>query len=132
MDKIIENIADPSWWFTIITGIFIAWLIKQSPKWLKSWSRSSKARELKKIKKLRWNPWDVHYQIAIERSFFLVFSGVGLFYLGLLIASPLKDAFDKSITVGLILMSPAFILEIIWLKRNSFLKQLLYHARKIA
>jgi len=132
MDKILENIADPSWWFTIFMGLFIAWFIKQTPKWFKLWSRTSRAKELNKIKKLRWNSWEVHYQIAIERSLFLVFTLVGLFYLVLLVATPLKEVFNKSIIAGLILMSPLFIMEIIWLDRNSFLKKLLKYANKIA
>lgn len=136
MDEIILKIQEPSFWFEglffVILLKLVSLLAKKVPNWLSSWNRSSQAKELKKIKNLRRNSWEVHYQIAIERSLFIVFALVGLFYLVLLVATPLKEVFDKSIIAGLIVMSPVFVIEIIWLKRNSFLKQLLKYAQKIA
>ncbi len=136
MDEILENLKDPSWWFTgiffIATALIISWLVKKLPLWLKSWSRKSRAKELKKIKNIRRNTWEIHYQIASERSYFLVFTLLCLFYLILLVVTPLSMVFNESILAGIILSSPVFVVEIIWLNRNVFLKTLLKYAHKIA
>ena len=135
MEKIISKLVDPSWWFTgiffILLGIFIAWAIKKIPSILRTTVRGIDTRILRRIKNTRRNKWEIHYQIASDQSYFLVFLLVSLLYLVLLLASPLAIIFKNNLALALFLSSPIYIAEIIWLKKNTYVKRLIKYASKI-
>ena len=135
MEKIITKLADPSWWFTgvffILLGLLIAWIIKKIPSAFRAITRNVDARTLRKIKNTRWNKWEIHYQIASDQSYFFAFLLVCLLYLVLLIASPLTKIFSQNMALALFLSSPIYVVEIIWLKKNTYVKRLIKHAAKI-
>jgi hypothetical protein len=50
----------------------------------------------------------------------------------LLFVTPLGKVFEASFWVGLLLTSPIYICEIIWINRSDFLKDTIASAKKIA
>ncbi len=136
MQSILEKLEDPSWWFTgfffVVVGLVLAAIVSSLPGWLRKWSRASKAKQLQKVKSIRHRKWDVYYQIAVERTYFIIFALVCLGYVYLMVASPLVLLFKESVVAGFIVTIPIYWAEVIWLKRNSFVKQLIKYANKVA
>jgi len=136
MEEIIVKLQMPSFWFTgifyLFLGIIIKFLLAMIPDAIRRYSRNSSAKSLRKIKNIRWNPYSVQYQIAIDRSFFLVFILICILYCILLVASPLTALLKQNFWVGMLLTLPIYVTEILWLNKASYVKQLIERAGKIA
>ncbi len=135
MEDIYLKLQTPSWWFTgvffIIVGFIIKYALLQFKISIRRYYRNSTAKMLRKIKSMRWNYYSVHYQISVERSYFVVFLLVCLFYAILLVSSPFAETLKQNIWPGIILTAPIYIAEVIWLNKSSFVKKLIERANKV-
>lgn len=135
MDSIIEKIYDPIFWFQ---GLFfplvvyiIARLFKLIPTFLKDVSRKFIKQELIKVKKLRRNPYAIQFNIAKERSYFLLFIITCFFYLVLAITTAVAGLLSTNMLAFFILTSPLYVIELVWLSQNSLVKKLIISGNKI-
>jgi hypothetical protein len=135
MDSIIEKIYDPIFWFQ---GLFfpvvvyiIAKLFKLLPLFLKGISRRFRKSELKKIKASRRNPYLIQFYIAKERSYFLIFIMTGFFYLVLTMTTSVPMLTTTNAIGFIIVTSPLYCIEIVWLLQSSLVKTLITSANKI-
>lgn len=135
MDSIIEKIYDPIFWFQgfffPIAIYLIAKLFKMIPLILKGASRKFKKNELTQIKALRRNPYLIQFQIAKERSYFLLFIMAIFFYLVLTITTSMATLLTTNTLGFVIVTSPLYFIEIVWLTQNSLVKRLVISANKI-
>lgn len=135
MDSIIEKLYDPTFWFQ---GFFfpiaiyvIAKLFKMVPLILKGASRRFKKNELEQIKALRRNPYVIQFQIAKERSYFLLFIMAIFFYLVLTITTGITTFLTTNTLGFVVVTSPLYFIELVWLTQNSLVKRLVISANKV-
>jgi hypothetical protein len=151
MDYIIEKAYDPAYWFqglffpTIVyllsklfqvTPVVIRWLGNKVingflRKLLKGLSRRFFKNELVKIKLLRRNPYAIQYQIAKERSYFLIFIMTSFLYLVLAFTTQIANLLAVNTFAFIITTAPLYYIEFKWLIENSLVKKLIISANKI-
>ncbi len=135
MDEILLNLSDPSWWFTGIffcfVGILIAAIIKYFPLVLKKVYRKNKAIKFRKIKNLRRNQSSINYEIAKSNSYFILFVLVTCMFLFWFVSGPLNQIAKSSVIAAVILSSPIYIIELLWLIQDKFTRDLIEHNRKL-
>lgn len=136
MEAIINNILDPAWWFT---GLFFSTLIYLTPRifrnlqtLLKGTLKGVLLRKQKKIKSSRFNQSLVNYEIAKANSYFLIFTMTCCFYLTWFLIGQFKALIELAPALGAILSAPIYISEIIWLRQDSFAKDLAKSRGKIS
>jgi len=135
MDSIIEKIFDPAFWFQ---GLFfplvvylIAKLFKLTPIFLKGVSRKFIKQEIIKVKELRRSPYAIQFHIAKERSYFLLFVMTGFFYLVLTITTGIAAFLTTNTLAFIVVTSPLYCIEFVWLIQNSLVKKLIVSAHRI-
>lgn len=151
MDYIIEKIYDPAFWFQglffpivlyllaklfKVTPIVVRWLGNKVingfiRKLLKRLSRWFIKKELMKVKQLRRNPYAIQYQIAKERSYFLIFIITSLLYLALAFTTQIANLLAVNSLAFIITTAPLYYIEFKWLIENSLVKKLIISANKI-
>lgn len=136
MEAILNNILDPSWWFT---GLFFTALLyvvpralKRTQSLLKGTLKGFALRKQKKIKSSRFNQSLVNYEIAKANSYFLIFIMACCFYLTWFIIGPFKSIIELSPVLGAALSAPIYIVEIVWLRQDSFAKELAKSRGRVA
>jgi hypothetical protein len=136
MNAIINNINDPSWWFSIITSTFAGFLLikifNHTPKIIKKTLRNLIARRQRKIKNTRRSQSLVNYQIARANSYFLVFIFICCLYLVWLISGSFLAIIKASTLSAAILSLPIYISEVAWLITDGYAKELAKARGKIA
>ena len=135
MQQILVNMSDPSWWFNgvffILLGLFIAWCFKHAPKLLKKSYRNRQAKKLQRIKVDRWCQSTVQYQISKSQARFLVFIFTCFTFVSWLAYEPIKIIFNENFVLGMLLTSPIYIIEIFWLSKDSYVRELIKRRRKL-
>ena len=151
MDYIIEKAYDPAFWFQglffpiilyllsklfQVTPIVVRWLGNKVingflRKLLKGLSRRFFKNELVKIKLLRRNPYAIQYQIAKERSYFLIFIITSFLYLVLAFTTQIANLLAVNTFAFIIITAPLYYIEFKWLIENSLVKRLIISANKI-
>jgi hypothetical protein len=136
MEAIIQNLTDPSWWFTgVFFGIFgllLARLSKHIPAFLKNILRGLIYRRQRTIKNTRFNQSLVYYQIARANSYFLIFVIISCLYFAWFTIGPLQNIAKISPILAGILSLPIYIAEVAWLVQDGFAKELAKARGKIA
>tara|TARA_R110002153_G_scaffold212223_1_gene364791 strand:+ start:121 stop:627 length:507 start_codon:yes stop_codon:yes gene_type:complete len=89
-------------------------------------------RELKKIKKVRANRYEVQRQIAKESAYFTVFLASGAVSIGL--AMLVTGSLPRNIhMIGIIaVMAPVLIVELFWLKQQAYVLELTKLASRLS
>ncbi|MGP1832262.1 hypothetical protein ACTTBA_04215 [Shewanella frigidimarina] len=151
MDYIIEKAYDPAFWFQglffpiilyllsklfQVTPVVVRWLGNKVingflRKLLKGLSRRFFKNELVKIKLLRRNPYAIQYQIAKERSYFLIFIMTSFLYLVLAFTTQIANLLAVNTFAFIITTAPLYYIEFKWLIENSLVKKLIISANKI-
>lgn len=89
-------------------------------------------RELKKIKKLRTNRYEVQRQIAKESAYFAVFMACSAVAIGFwLLASGAQSHTGKMLT-WVIVMMPLLTFEFLWLRQQAFVLELTKLAARLS
>lgn len=95
------------------------------PRIVRGYSRSRKLKNINQIRNLRNNPLEVTYAIGKANAQFVAFLLMCFFYLAaLLISNSFRDIVNTSIIVALILATPIYVFEIIWLFQDLKAKEL--------
>jgi hypothetical protein len=139
MDKIIDNLTDPAWWFT---GLFFVFLLKYSPylftlikEQIRKGSRKYfRAREYKYkcfLKVQRHNLAAVNYQSVKAHAYFLMFVISCSLYLVWYAAGPLFEIQKGSFTLFVICVVPMYMVQIIWMKQDIKAKNLVTEYNKV-
>lgn len=136
MDAIVNNITDPSWWFTGLFFVGVAFLfpklmqlINMIPQQAKGWRRKSKLESLKKIKSIRFDDIKVIIEGVKATTWHVVFIITILLFLYNFLFTSLNTKFTGT---ALIFYSiPVYIVEIIYIVQDSFYKRLLRARDKI-
>ena len=135
MIQIFSNIGALDWWFNIIFASFIGLLInkiiKDTPKWFKGLKRKWKLKRFKFIKNNRRDSCAINYQISNGVIKFIVFSLAMMSFLTWLTYKPVQQLFEASFLAGMLLSIPVYLCEIIWLKQDVLIKELLEHRNKL-
>lgn len=136
MESIIEKLSDPGNWVAGILFSLIAALIyklgSMMPGAVRRYSRSRKLKNINQIRKLRANPLEVTYAIGKANAQFVAFLLMCFFYLAaLLISQTFRGIANESIIIVLVLASPIFVFEIIWLFQESRARQLVIEHGKL-
>jgi CDP-diglyceride synthetase len=135
MDTILLNITNPSWWFTGLFFIFVAFAIKPVGKFIltfvKRLFKGWRLKRLKKIRSLRISLASITYEVVRSHAYFVIFLLLCLLYMFWYTASPLTELVKTSPIAAMILSLPIYIAEIIWIYRDAFSKDLVKEHNKL-
>lgn len=125
MDEILSAFTNKTIWAGIIMTFALQYAFTSTPKAIKAYLRGSKLRELRKIKAIRHNQDAVTFQSIKAHTYFLVFMGMSALFLVLLTMGPLTPLLKLPIWLLLLVISPVFITEILWLKQDMYSQRLI-------
>jgi hypothetical protein len=136
MDAILHNITDPSWWFTGLFFVGIAFLfpkliplIMKLLEQLNGCKKRSKLKALKKIKSVRFDDCKVIVEGVKASTWQVVFVITMLLFFYNFLFTSLQTKFTG---LTLIIFSiPVYIVEVIYLTQDEFYKRLLTSRDKI-
>lgn len=134
MELILNNLSDPSWWFTGLFFSFLLYLINVASKFisskLKKLNRRRKAKRLRGIKNLRTSQSSIVYEISKANSYFILFVIVCCLFLFWFVSGPLNQIAKVSKLAALLISSPIIMIEILWLIQDEFARDLIEYSRK--
>ncbi len=132
MDSFINNVTDVWWWLQLvpsaIVALFIAAIFKKAPIILKSVFKWVTIRELKKLKRKRFNYSAVTYEIIKSHALMLLFSMLCIAYF--YVYSQVPQSSTSWLIVS-IKTSPLYIVEVMYLIQREHTKRLIKSVGKI-
>jgi len=156
MTDIVANLQNPSWWFTgiffLFFGIFLkklsnnwlpsllTYLSKKIPFLLRSYARRTKCKQLKQIRAKRFDDVLIIKEIVKNYVFLSIFLLSTLIlisaYAGFSVDFRIFENNAKSheqpvLAIMLILSTPTYAFEWLYLRQNSQLKRLLNYRQKM-
>jgi hypothetical protein len=136
MEAIINNIGDPSWWFTglfyTVLGVLLAKFSGEIPNALKGLLKGRIIRKKLKIKNERFNQSLVNYQIAKTNSYFIIFVIICCLYSTWLISGSFLSIVKGAPWLAAVLTIPIYIAEILWLSQDIYTIELVKSRGKIS
>ena len=134
METIFSNFQDPSWWFTGLFFVFLLYVVKKAslylPLIIKNFFRGRKFKRLKILREYRSSQASINYEITKSHSYFMVFLVIFGLYLVWFTSSTMSILIKDSPLFALIISSPIYIAEIIWLFKDDFCKELVKEHNK--
>nr|WP_321239328.1 hypothetical protein [uncultured Tolumonas sp.] len=129
MSSFFSILSDPS---TFVGGIIVGLIstaiyngFGRLPSQVRAISRKRKLAKITKIRKFRSNPMYISYIIGNANNLFIMFNFVCFLYLAMLVfSSAFREIINLSIPLTILVSSPIFIIEIIWLFSDSYAKKL--------
>ncbi|EOX4130575.1 hypothetical protein ACPF4J_003734, partial [Vibrio cholerae] len=135
MEQIYENLGTLEWWFNILfaigLGIVVHRIVDNVPNWLSTFKRKQRLNRLKVAKKLRWDGAAINYEISKANSRFLVFALSCVCFLTWLSYKPVQQLFEFNVFVGMITSIPIYVCEVIWLKQDVLVTEILKQRGKL-
>lgn len=132
MDSFINNVTDVWWWLQLvpsaIVAIVIAAIFKKTPLFLKSVFQWFAIRELKNLKRKRFNYSAVTYEIIKSHALMLLFAMLCIAYSYIYSQVPHSSA---SWLIVVIKTSPLYIVEIMYLIQREHTKNLVTSVGKV-
>jgi hypothetical protein len=139
MEKILENLADPSWWFT---GLFFVVLVKFAPRLFaavkslisnraKQFLRGRRLKHVSFLRDNRHNLAAVNYQSTKSQAYFVMFLLTCSLYLIWFTAGPLYEILKASDGLFVICMAPLYTVQLFWLLQESRAKNLVAEYGKV-
>lgn len=129
MDELSTIFFDLKVWVTIILGFFVNRLFVHTPGTVSGYLKKRRLKNLRKIRHARYNPEEVAYEIAKANSYFLFFLLACLMYMLFLILGPLGEIAENSMLLFAAIISPAFVVEVLWLQQDVYTKLLVKASR---
>lgn len=129
MDSILKTLSDPGAWvagilFSLIASAISRWF-DLLPKQIRGVSRGARLKSLRRLREARQNPMEVTFSIVRANAQFVAFLLMCFFYLGtLLISDSLREFINQSWMLGVVIASPIFIFELVWLSYDSSARRL--------
>ena len=131
MSKLIEALTDPKVWVAVLLTMIVPRLYEFLLNKVKSANRGLRAAKLRKIKRHRFNQDFVVYYSVRSGVFFLLFMGTIVSYVALLTMGPLRSIAKLPFWFQLMVFSPVFITEILWLNNRVFILDLIKYRKKL-
>ncbi|EOX1815459.1 hypothetical protein ACPDXT_003341 [Vibrio cholerae] len=135
MEQIYENLGTLEWWFNILfaigLGVVVHRIVDNVPNWLSTFKRKQRLNRLKVAKKLRWDGAAINYEISKANSRFLVFALSCVCFLTWLSYKPVQQLFEFNVFVGMITSIPIYVCEVIWLKQDVLVTEILKQRGKL-
>lgn len=130
-----ELLTNPLTWINWFAPIALMALAKPAYKIfissLKKYGRGLRLKELKSIKKLRNNPYEIYAQISKTSSYFTLFLiSIALFFIEIS-TTQLGVLIKSNVFYFFLEMIPVLFFEILWLKQDGFTKLLIKRAPRI-
>lgn len=129
MEEILSLASDLRIWVGIVLGILVNKLVNHVPRLVRGYLKKKRLNHLKKLRRVRINPLEVQYEIAKANSYLIFFLLTCFMYLIFLIQGPMDKAAEKSLFLFLILASPVYVVEAIWLLQDNYAKKLVKVSR---
>lgn len=112
-------------WIRFFSWMF-AYFVSTLPLKIKGYFRNKRLIKLNLFRKTRGDITAVTAQVIRSYSYYILFWLSIVFYINLLVFADLGSLFEKSFTLGIAVIAPIYIIEIVWLqsaqKANSLLK----------
>ena len=129
MESITKSLSDPGAWVSGILFSLIAAaiyrLFELAQGRLRGVSRSRRLKALRALRELRGNPAEIAFAIGTANAQYVAFLMMCFFYLGaLLLSDGYRTVFSKSIVAGVIVGTPIFVFELVWLHYDSVARRL--------
>jgi len=135
MQNILNNLSDPSWWFTAFFPVVLIFLAPKIWRWLvgqvRHVSRSSRARSLRRVRELRSDDLLISKEMLSAQASFVVFMlsvAVGLI---LLVLSPFTSQPGTNTVFVILLSIPVLTSELLWLIKDMRVQDLLRYRRRL-
>ncbi|NWD28420.1 hypothetical protein HX793_01460 [Pseudomonas reactans] len=126
-----SDLLNVKWWigtfFNVVIGIVLLAAFKLVPRLGVQWLQSGRLKRLKKIRRVRFNPVAVNYEIMISGAYFVLFL-ISVVLTVCLIAFTSYTGEVKLTYVPLVVSlyaTPVFIFEVLWLEQNFFVRMLI-------
>lgn len=131
MNEIFAAFTDP----TVISSVILAYVVqlvfKYFPPAIRFYFRGTRCKELRKVKNIRRNPDQITFESIKANTYFLLFMGCSALFLVLVTMGPLKVFLGTPSWVILLVFSPVFITEIMWLNQSYYAKKLIEYRAKL-
>lgn len=136
MGSITQVLSDPGAWVSGILFSLIATaiykLVGHLPSRIRGVGRARRLKNLKSIRVKRENPMEISYAIGKANAQFVAFLLMFFFYLAaLLVSNTLSDIINQSVILGVIVGSPIFVFELLWLFQDLRAQKLIKEHGKI-
>ena len=132
MDSFINNVTDIWWWLQLVpsamVALVIAAILKKAPLILRSIFKWFTIRELKKLKRKRFNYSAVTYEIIKSHALMLLFSMLCIAYFYAYSQVPQSST---SWLIVAIKTSPLYIVEVMYFVQRDHTKKLIRSVSKI-
>ena len=120
METIINNLGNPSWWFTgIFFGVIVPLAIKKSSAKFKIFARKYLAKQKWRIKRARNSIADLQYEISKASALSIMFFITCCLYLVWFVSGPLITLLAESKPLFILAIMPVYIVEVIWLSQDK-------------
>ena len=133
MDLFINNVTDIWWWLQLvpsaIVALVIAAVLKKAPLIFRPIFKWLAIRELKKLKRKRFNYSAVTYEIMKSHALMLLFSMLCIAYFYIYTQAP--QASTDSLVFA-IKTSPLYLVEVMYLMQREHTKKLVQSVGKYA
>ena len=131
METILANLADPSWWFSSFFPAVVIILLQRlfRPLWARTkiFLRTRRAKELSKIKRLRWDDMQITYEMQKAAALLVIF----ILSIVLALVSLLLSPVTKSTLHVIIVSIPILWSELAWLSRDKLVKEVILYRKKL-
>jgi len=136
MESIIKTLSDPGAW---VSGILFSLIAAAIYKWfgilpsqIRGVSRARRLKAHRRLRAARQNPMEITYAIGNANAQFVAFILMCFFYLGaILVSETFRKIIDQSTLLGLVIASPIFVLEFVWLFHDSLAMRLVREHGKL-
>ncbi len=132
MDLFINNVTDIWWWLQLvpsaIVALVIAAILKKTPLIFRPIFKWFAIRELKKLKRKRFNYSAVTYEIMKSHALMLLFSMLCIAYFYVYTQAPQSSISSLIVAIK---TSPLYIVEVMYLTQREHTKKLVKSVGKI-
>lgn len=125
MDELFAAFTSKNVWAGVVLTFILKYGFLFISKSTKKIIHGSKVRELRKVKSIRHNQDLVTFEIIKTNAYYLVFMGCCALYLILLTMGPLRPLAEITLPGTLLISSPVFITELLWLFQSGYTKKLI-------
>lgn len=129
MEDLVSIVFDLKIWVTIALGILVNGLVSHTPRMIRGYLKSRRLKYLRKVRLVRVNQSEVVYEIAKANSYYVFFLLTSMMYLVFLIMGPLGRVAEQSKLALAILALPLYVVEVFWLIKDNYAKQLVKASR---
>lgn len=126
MDGILKSLFDPSWWFSGLFFILVAYAlpatISNARAAFRKTVRKRQAAYLRKVRAIRLNEASLSYALGKANVHYALFLALSCGYLFVLAILSAQQKGSIPTVFAIILSLPVFAFELAWISSDSFVK----------